>query len=179
MEWVILAVAVSVLLLAGLGITAWLVPVHQLHSRARDLPQRPDEIWRVLTNFEDYPQWRRGLRSVTRVPSAPHEELWRESYARGGRTLRTDIEEPGRVLCRHIAGRHLQFGGVWRFELEAQRAGGTRLRITAAAEYYRPMQRLFARFISGEASAIERFMADLAKELARQNPMGPPSRRNG
>jgi hypothetical protein len=170
LEWVALAFAVPVLLLAALALAARLLPVHQLSRRSRDLPQRADQVWRVLTDFEAYPQWRRQVRSIMRVPSAPHEELWRESYGNTGLTLRTEIEDHGRVLLRHVVGNKLEFGGVWRFELTLLRNGGTRLAIIEAAEYYRPLHRLVARYITGEGRNIDRYLADLARELQRQEP---------
>ena len=170
MEWVALAIALPVLLLAGIALAAWLLPVHQISRRSRDLPQTPAEVWQVLMDFEAYPQWRRQVRSIMRVPSAPHEELWRESYGASGLTLRTEVEEHGRVLLRHVVGNKLEFGGVWRFELTALRSGSTRLAIIEAAEYYRPLHRLVARYITGEGRNIDLYLADLARELQRQEP---------
>ena len=170
MEWVILAVAVPVLLLAGVALAAWLLPVHHLNRRSRDLAQRPEDVWQVLTDFAAYPSWRRQVRSIMRVPSAPHEELWRENYGASGLTLRTEVEEPGRVLLRHVVGNKLEFGGVWRFELTPLRDGGTRLAIVEAAEYYRPLHRLTARYVTGKGRNMELFLADLARELQRQEP---------
>jgi hypothetical protein len=170
LEWVALAIALPVLLLAGVALAAWLLPVHQISRRSRDLPQTPAEVWQVLMDFEAYPQWRRQVRSIMRVPSAPHEELWRESYGASGLTLRTEVEEHGRVLLRHVVGNKLEFGGVWRFELTPLRSGGTRLAIIEAAEYYRPLHRLVARYITGEGRNIDLYLADLARELQRQEP---------
>ncbi len=170
MEWVALAFVLPVLLLAALALAAWLLPVHQLSRRSRDLPQRADEVWQVLTDFEAYPSWRRQVRTVMRVPSAPHEELWRENYGNTGVTLRTEVEDHGRILLRHVVGNKLEFGGVWRFELTPLRSGGTRLAIIEAAEYYRPLQRLMARYVTGEGRNIDLYLADLARELQRQDP---------
>ncbi len=174
MQWVALAIAVPVLLLAGVALAAWLLPVHQLSRRSRDLAQRPDQVWQVLTDFEAYPQWRRQVRSITRVPSAPHQELWRESYGGTGLTLRTEVEDHGRVLLRHVVGNKLEFGGVWRFELTPLHNGGTRLAVIEAAEYYRPLHRLVARYVTGEGRNIDLFLADLARELQRREPHGLP-----
>jgi uncharacterized membrane protein len=170
LEWVALAFAVPILLAAGLALAAWLLPVHHLSRRSRDLAQPPDQVWQVLTDFQAYPQWRRQVRSIMRVPSAPPEELWRESYGSTGLTLRTEVEDHGRVLLRHVVGNKLEFGGVWRFELTPLRNGGTRLAIVEAAEYYRPLHRLVARYITGEGRNIELFLADLAREVQRQEP---------
>lgn len=170
MEWVILGLALPVLLLAGVALVAWLLPVHHISRRSRDLPQPPDEVWQVLLDFAAYPSWRRQVRSITRVPSPPHEELWRESYGATGLTLRAEVEEPGRVLLRQVVGNKLEFGGVWKFELTLLRSGGTRLAIIEAAEFYRPMHRLVARYITGEGRNIELFLADLAREMQRREP---------
>jgi hypothetical protein len=172
LEWVALAIAVPLLLVAGLAVAAWLLPVHQLSRRSRDLSKAPDQVWHVLTDFQAYPQWRRQVRSIMRVPSAPHEELWRESYGNTGLTLRTEVEDHGRVLLRHVVGNKLEFGGVWRFELTPLRHGGTRLTIIEAAEYYRPLHRLVARYITGEGRNLDLYLADLARELQRQEPHG-------
>lgn len=170
MEWVLAALAVPLLLLALGVLVAWMLPVHQISRRSRDLPQSAEEIWQVLVDFGAYPQWRRQVRSTSRVPSAPHEELWRESYGGRGLTLRTEVEDPGRVLLRHVVGTKLEFGGVWRFELTPLRGGGTRVGIIEAAEYYRPLHRLVARYVTGEGRNIELFLADLAREMQRREP---------
>ena len=173
MEWILLAIAVPLLLLLAGAVAARLLPVHQISRRSRDLQQPPEAVWRVLLDFADYPQWRRQVRSITRVPSAPHVELWRESYGRTGLTLRTEVEDHGRVLLRHVVGNKLEFGGVWRFELTPRRGGGTRLGIVEAAEYYRPLHRLVARYITGPGRDIDWFLADLAREMAQREPQRP------
>ena len=166
--------ALPVVALGALALVAWLLPVHQLSRRSRDLAAPPEQVWQVLTDFEAYPRWRQRVRSTMRVPSAPHEELWRESHGRAGLTLRTEVEEPGRLLLRHVVGNKLEFGGVWRFELAPAPHGGTRLGITAAAEYYRPLHRLLAHCRGGEGRHIDRFLAELARELTQRPPAGSP-----
>ncbi len=168
MDWVFGAIAVVVLAVAAVALWARLLPVHILSRRARDLTAPAELVWHVLTDFEAYPRWRRRVHSTSRVPSPPQEELWRESYGRMGLTLRTEVVEPGRVLCRHVVGRKLEFGGEWRFELES-RGSTSRLSITEMAEYYRPMHRLVARTLEGEGRNIEAFLADLERELGRQD----------
>ncbi len=170
MLWVAVAFAVPVLGVVVLALMAWLLPVHQLNRRSWDLPQPPEQVWRVLTDFQAYPSWRQQVKTVMRVPSAPHQELWRESYGSHGLTWRTEVEDPGQVLLRHVVGNKLEFSGVWRFELIGLRHGGTRLNITEAAEYYRPLQRLKARFFTGQGRGVDRFLADLAREMQRQGP---------
>jgi uncharacterized membrane protein len=169
-EWILLALAAPLLAVAAVLIWARLLPVHLLSRRVRDLPHRPEQVWQVLTDFEHHPAWRSRVRSVSRVPSAPQEELWRENYGRMGLTLRTEIEEPGRVLVRRVAGTKMDFSGSWRFEVEPLRAGGCRVTLTEMAEYYRPMHRLMARLLEGEGRNIEQFLVELDREMARQNP---------
>ena len=176
MEWVVLAGAVPLLALTGLWLVGRWLPVHQLARRSRDLPAPPEVIWQVLMDFEAYPRWHRRVQTTLRVPSAPHEELWRESYGRLGLTLRTEVVDPGRVLCRHVVGLKLNFGGVWRFEVEPAPGGGTRLTIIESAELYRATDRLLTRFVLGEGRNLDEFLADMAAELARRVPAGQPAR---
>lgn len=172
MEWIFVALAAPLVVVAVVQVWARLLPVHLLSRRVRDLPQHPEQVWRVLIDFENHPNWRRRVRSVLRVPSAPQEELWRESYGRMGLTLRTEIEEPGRVLVRRVAGTKMDFAGTWRFELEPLRGGGCRVTVVEMAEYYRPMHRLMARLLEGEGRNIAQFLAELEREMARQHPQG-------
>lgn len=172
MDWLslLLIPAVLLALAAGLWVYALVLPVHRLTSRSVPLPQSPDAVWAALTDFAAHPEWRRDLVSTSQVPTADGTELWREVHRRFAVTLRTHVEEPGRVLERKAVGVKLDFGGSWRFELAPQ-GRGTRLTIIESAEIYRPFHRLYAALFLDRGRQIEGFQRDLARALGRSAPL--------
>lgn len=172
MDWLPFLLIPAVLMALGVGLWAWalLLPVHRLTSRSVQLPQPPDLVWAVLTDFATHPAWRQDLVSTSEVPTADGTEVWREVHRRFAVTLRTQIEESGRVLERRSVGVKLDFSGSWRFELAPQ-GRGTRLTIIESAEIYRPLHRLYAACFLGRGRQIEGFQRDLARALGRTAPV--------
>lgn len=121
-----------------------------------------DELWRRLTNFENYPSWRRGLSSV----EAAGADHWREVDKKGeAMTYQTVESVPLRRLVRRIADKNLPFGGTWTFELSEAGPARTALSITEDGQVYNPLFRFVSRFVMGHHATMKTFLEDLANAV--------------
>ncbi len=152
---------------AGLGVflAGLSLPVKHQASRSIVLDRRPEDVWRVITEFADYGAWRDDLRQVEPVTLDGAATAWQETTANGDSiTYRTLSIEPPHRLVREIADRNLPFGGRWEFMLQAQEAG-TRLTITENGEVYNPVFRFFSRFVFGHYASIDKYLGQLQKHF--------------
>ncbi|WP_327675958.1 SRPBCC family protein [Kitasatospora sp. NBC_00458] len=145
------------------------LPVEHVSEGGLELAQPPGAVWEVLTDTGLHPAWRRGLSHVEPLPAAADgRPRWRE-YGRHGYTTYEVLESAApHLLVTGIADRDLPYGGTWTYRLTPAGAGCT-LTVTERGEVYQPLYRAVSHYVTGEGSAVHRFLDDLAHRMA-----GPP-----
>lgn len=174
MLWILVIAGSLVGLVAVMAVIGLLLPRDHVAARRAVLAKPPADVWRALTDLDEHPRWRRGLKAIERL--SPTE--FRERSSNG--VIRFEIVEdrPGELRITRIADPKLPFGGRWIFELVPD-GGGTRLTITEDGFVTNPVFRLLSRTVFSTTSTIEKFLADLGAHLgvAAVVEVAPPSSR--
>ena len=168
--WIVGGLAAIVALVAIIGA---MLPKGHVATRAARFRQTPDVIWRAITGYEDFPKWRPGVQSVTRLPDANGHLVWLEKSGTGSSAQEIPYEimesvapaggAPGRLVAR-IADPKLPFGGSWTYEVSAV-DGGTVLRITERGEVYNPIFRFVSKFFMSQTQSMEVYLDALGKKF--------------
>jgi len=166
--WILLAIGVVGVLSAVIVLGA-LLPQSHVVSKTCYLEAAPEELWRIITDFDAQPVWRSDVRFVERLTSPNGKELWREfrnprSYA----TYETTEASPPFRLVRRIADEGLPFGGDWTFDISPT-THGCQLRITEHGNVKNPFFRFVSRFVIGHTRSLENYCRSLERVLGNKN----------
>jgi uncharacterized protein YndB with AHSA1/START domain len=161
---------IAILVVGGLGALllalvalGYALPVAHVASRDAVLPVPPERVFAVLTDVEAFPAWRSDVQAVEVIARLPHVQ-WRERGSDGTIAFEVQESDPPRRLVTRISDRTLPFGGAWTFTLQPA-DGGTKLTIREDGEVYNPLFRVMSRFVFGHTATIDRYLADLQKQL--------------
>ncbi|MFL5556381.1 MAG: SRPBCC family protein, partial [Gemmatimonadaceae bacterium] len=125
----------------------------------------PEQIFKLITDVESFPQWRPSVKKVEALPTANGHGQFREIGKNGSILFEVDsIVQNQRVVTR-IADRSLPFGGKWTYEI-IPRGDSTSLRITEDGEVYNPLFRFVSRFIFGHTATIDEYLRDVGRRVA-------------
>jgi hypothetical protein len=163
MKWILLPIAI--LILAGAvmwRIGARLPPGHVAARRAR-YRQKPEALWRTLTEVEAYPAWRPDLQRVERLPDRKGCPAWIEQGRLGRITYERVADEAPRRVVHRIADPRLPFGGEWIFEIEPA-TGGSIVKLTENGEVHNPIFRFLSRYVFGHEVALDAYLRSLGRK---------------
>jgi hypothetical protein len=173
MRWALWIVGGLVAIVALVAIVGAMLPKGHVATRAARFRQSPDVVWRAITGYEDFPKWRPGVQSVTRMPDANGHMVWMEQMGVGWKAEEIPYEimeseapvgsAPGKLVAR-IADPKLPYGGGWTYEVSAV-DGGTFLRVTERGEVYNPIFRFVSRFVIGHTKSLEDYLNALGKKF--------------
>jgi len=158
-----LAVALASLIVLVI-VVGYTLPVGHRASRTVTLSATPDQVFLVITDFRDYPEWRSDVERIEVSGGPGVGQLVRESGPSGDIPYRVEVLESNRLVMR-IADPDLAFGGSWTYTLEPTATGGTTLTLTEDGEVYNPIFRFMARFVLGQYTTIDAYLADLSARL--------------
>lgn len=161
MRWLArLALVLLVLVLAMLLIGNGLAVEHRA-TVERVVPGEADQVWRVITHVEAFPEWRPGVDRVVRLEDRNGLPAWRENGSGGRLTLGAVwYERPDRLVIR-ISDDEGAFGGSWTYDLSPAEGGGTRVTITEDGEVYSPFFRFVSRYVTGYEGTMNRYLEAL------------------
>jgi hypothetical protein len=173
MRWALWIVGSLVAIVALIAIIGALLPKGHVATRTAKFRQPPDAVWRAITGYEDFPQWRTGVQSVTRMPDANGHVVFMEKSGSGSGSQQIPYEitesvapaggAPGKLVSK-IADPKLPFGGSWTYEVAAV-DGGTSLRITERGEVYNPIFRFVSKFFMSQTKTMEDYLNALGKKF--------------
>jgi uncharacterized protein YndB with AHSA1/START domain len=155
--WIVIGIAIIGALVVIVGYS--LPKGHSATVTARvALP--PEAVYTLLTDVDRYPEWRSGVKALTRQPDRDAKPAWIEEV--GGMKIPLYFERMERpsLLVARIADPDLPFGGTWTYRI-APAAGGTEVTITEDGEVYNPFFRFMSRFVFGYEATLK----DFAKSL--------------
>lgn len=168
--WIVGSLAAIVALVALIGA---MLPKGHVATRAAKYRQTPDAVWSAITGYEEFPKWRTGVTSVTRLPDANGHVVFIEKSGTGSSAQQIPYEiveseapaggAPGKLVAK-IADPKLPFGGSWTYEVAAS-DGGSSLRITERGEVYNPIFRFVSHFFMSQTKTIEDYLNALGKKF--------------
>jgi hypothetical protein len=173
MRWAMWIVGSLAAIVALVAIVGALLPKGHVATRAARFRQTPDAVWQAITGYEDFPQWRTGVQSVTRLPDANGHVVFMERSGTGSSAQQIPYEivesvapvggASGRLVAK-IADPKLPFGGSWTYAVSAA-DGGTLLRITERGEVYNPIFRFVSHFFMSQTKTMEDYLSALGKKF--------------
>jgi hypothetical protein len=122
-----------------------------------------DDVWQIVTNFADYPNWRPGLARVEAGPLIDGQLSWYEYCAPKIKVQIQFVEwEPKKRLVTRLVGEKLPIYGAWEYEF-AEDDEGTLLTITEIDKVYNPLLRFFTRIVFPHHAAMDVFLIALSR----------------
>lgn len=160
MKWFIRLLIVIGILILAMFIMGSTLPEHHMATATRKFQAPRDSVWAVLTDFQQWPTWRSGLKEI----QTKDNEFTEVSSDDEVVTYRIEeFNAPERLVTR-IATLDLPYGGAWTYELTPT-VSGCSLTITENGEVYNPMFRFIANYMIGHTSTIEKYLDDLGKKI--------------
>jgi Polyketide cyclase / dehydrase and lipid transport len=171
MRWALWIVGSLAAIVAFVAIVGAMLPKGHVATRAAKFRESPDAVWSAITGYEDFPKWRPGVASVTRMPDTNGHVVFMEKGGSGAQDIPYEIVEsvapteatPGKLVAK-IADPKLPFGGSWTYEV-ASADGGTILRITERGEVYNPIFRFVSRFFMSQTKTMDDYLNALGKKF--------------
>lgn len=152
MKWVLIVIGGLVALIALAAIVGMFMPKGHVATHDMRLPQPPDSVWAVITDFAKQPEWFSEVKSSERAGDVNGHPAWRENYGGFTAVMETSVWEPPRRLVRVLHSDNSGFRGSWTWELSPDGAG-TRLVITERGEVDNPLFRLMGALMDQSATA--------------------------
>jgi|SRR5579862_5368077 hypothetical protein len=164
MKWLLIVIAVLVGIVALVAAIGAAIPEKHLVSKAAHFRQQPDVIWKALTDYQDFPSWRKSVQRVEPIPSGNNLPAWKEIQAHGSIPLQTVSEKPPSQLVVAIADPTLPWGGTWTTEITPD-SDGCIVRITEDGQVHNIIFRFVSRFIMGYTATIDTYLRDLGSKF--------------
>jgi hypothetical protein len=165
MFWILVIIGGLVGLILLLTLIGACLPADHVAMRTLTLPQAPEAVWQVVTDFAQQPKWFSEVTSVERLPDQNGRARWREKF--GGNmeaTLEVIEERPPQRIVRKIVGDNLPFGGQWEYEIKPL-ASGSQITVTERGFVRNPLFRFMSRFVFGHSTTIEKYLRSLAAKF--------------
>jgi len=168
MVWIVAAAvgAIGLVILVANIIGARLPRAHRCTVRAR-YGKPPTNVWQVVTQMPDAPNWRSGLRQIERLPDHDGKQVWVEVSRFGRMPLVFEEMKPPQRLVMRIADESLPYGGTWTYEIAAADDGCT-LTITEDGVVRKSLFRFMSRYVFGYDATMRRYLRDLGKKLGEK-----------
>lgn len=166
MKYVLIGTGVLALVVSLVVVTGYSLPVTHVVTRERVLRADASTVFAAISTPPNFPEWRRGVKSIETLPPVDGKPSFREVGTDGAIRYVYEERVPNRRLVSRIADKSLPFGGSWTFELSPESVG-TRLRVTENGEVYNPIFRFVSRFIVGHEHTISRYLDDLERYVGR------------
>lgn len=157
-------IGLLVLLLGALFGAGYFIDKNHTASRSVTFKASPETIWKLITDLESQPSWRKSLSEIRFIDRTLNKESWTEVSKTGDElSFKTrNKTEPSRYEAEII--NNSNFGGYWEVTLEPS-DGGTKLTLTEHGEIYNPMFRTIAAVFFDMHATIDEYLTDLAVKL--------------
>ena len=160
MRWVIWIAASLVVVIALITAIGYMLPKAHRVTRIAKTALPRDAVYAILTDVDNYPSWRPGLKSLARQPDRDGKPAWIEDAS--GNTMPFTFErmERASLLVTRITDPSLPFGGTWTYRIVPD-GSGSAVTITEDGEVSNPIFRFMSRFVFGHAATLDGFVRDL------------------
>jgi uncharacterized protein YndB with AHSA1/START domain len=164
MKWVLIIVGVLVVIATVVWAIGAAIPREHSASRMARYRQPPEKIWAAITDVESFPQWRKDMKSVKRLPDVNGKPAWVETHSTGEMPLVVEEWNPPQRLVMRIVDEKLPFGGTWTFEISVADGGAT-LRLTENGFVKPAIFRFLSKYIFGYTATMEEYLKDLGRKF--------------
>jgi uncharacterized protein YndB with AHSA1/START domain len=164
MKWITIVAGGLILLVLVLMLFGSFLPREHRATCRATFRAKAETLFALLADFDAYPAWRSGVKSVRRVDPIDGKPAFVEESKSGPVRYAVEASEPPRKLVLRIADDSLPYGGTWTFAL-APEADGTSLSITEDGFVEPALFRVLSRFVFGHYSSMEEYLANVAKKL--------------
>lgn len=151
---VVVAVVVSIVVIG-----MFTAKDHEI-SMARTYNASVKTIYGLVRNYDKYPKWRTGVKSMTRDGATRYIE--ESGHGKIPYRIVDDLEN-SRVVSS-IDDATLPFSGTWTFEITEQ-GGKTQLRITERGSVPNPLMRFFSAYVFSHERTIRTYLDDVARQV--------------
>jgi uncharacterized protein YndB with AHSA1/START domain len=165
-----LTLAAAAIAFAGLPVALylWGRRLPSTHETTRSICVRAsrDDVFALLSDVRAIPRWRKMVGRVDVLAREPRVR-YREYGPQG--TLELEMDEavaPSKLVLRAAPARRMAFEGTWTYELEDDE-GGTKVSLTERGVVRSPLARVFAIYVLGHATHVERTLAALSARFSR------------
>ena len=166
--WIVIALVLVVVLIAVIG--SPLPKAHQA-SRSARFAVPPQTLYAVITDVDRFPEWRKDVKRIERLPDRDGRPAWIEHGSNGAIPLRMERAEAPSLVVGRI-GEGLAFGGTWTYRIKPV-PEGSELTITEDGEIYNPIFRFLARFVFGYEATMTSYLTALQARVATGGPRTP------
>nr|WP_315393086.1 SRPBCC family protein [uncultured Duganella sp.] len=129
-------------------------------SMARDYNASAKTVYALVRNYEDYPKWRTGVKSMAR----DGELRYIEESGHGKIPYRIVEERENAHMVSRIDDATLPFSGTWTFDI-AEQDGKTQLRITERGSVPNPIWRFFSAYVFSHEKTVRTYLEDVARQI--------------
>lgn len=162
---VVALLALMILVVVTIGA---FLPQQHISTRAARFHQPPDAIWQAITEYSNFPAWRKDVTRVEMLPAVNGKPSWREYENHGGSiAYEVMVMVPPRALVVRIADPKLPFAGTWTYEISSVKDGSSLVRITEVGEIYNPVFRVAARYVLGYSRTQEQYLQALGAKFGQ------------
>jgi Polyketide cyclase / dehydrase and lipid transport len=163
--WIVIALVTVLVLIAVIGSR---LPKAHHASRTARFPVPPPTLYAVITDVDRYPEWRKGVKRIERLPDRDGRPAWIEHGSNGAIPMSLERAEPPSLVVGRI-GEGLAFGGTWTYRIKPA-PDGSELTIVEDGEIYNPIFRFMARYLFGYEATMTAYLASLQARVANAGP---------
>lgn len=165
MKWLIGVVGIVAVIVGGAALIGATVPRHHRVTREASYQQPPQVVWQAITEYKNFPAWRKTIVKVEPLAPVNGKPAWREvnNHGEGVPYEVVDAIPPSRFITR-IADPKLPYGGSWTFEISPNPAGAT-LRITEDGEIRNVIYRFMIRYMFGYRITLDAYLKALGQKF--------------
>ncbi|MFZ6876298.1 hypothetical protein ACO0LF_29905 [Undibacterium sp. Di27W] len=158
--------------LIGLGIIAsialivftmgMLAPRDHRLTLSQSYPVPAATLYELVRNFEAYPDWRTGIKSMQK----DGELRFIEESGNGKIAYLIIEDQPNTLIISKIDDPKLPFSGSWTFEIK-ETNGSSELRVTEAGSVPNAFVRFFATYIFSHEKTMRTYLADVQAKFKK------------
>jgi hypothetical protein len=163
--FIVVGIVGVVVLLAGvMALIGSMLPKTHDVSRSILLHRSPQDVYAVVRDFNSAPQWRADVKRIE-VETTPGGAVYFREEGKHGTVNYELVEDvPAQKMVTRIRDTDLGYAGQWTYTF-APENGGTRLTIREDGEVSNVLFRFMSRYVFGQASTIDGYLASLAKHF--------------
>ena len=162
---IVIGLAVALALLVGVvALIGSRLPRTHVASRSIVLRRSPQEVYKVVRDFESAPKWRKDVRHVEIDVRAGGPVNFREDGADGSVNYALVKDVPGEMIVTRILDTDLGYSGQWTYTF-APESGGTRVTIREDGEVSNVIFRFMSHYMFGQTATMDQYLKSLASHF--------------
>ncbi len=162
--WVVLVLGIVIGPFLLMTIIGLMLPKAHTAERSAELPVPPEQLWEIITDYEQAPSWRRGMKSIEPLPDHDGHKAWKEQGRTGSMPFYVEKVDPPREYVTRIIDKGMPFGGSWTQTIEPT-DNGAKITVREDGLVYNPLFRFLSRFLFGHHATMDAYLADLRKHV--------------